>query len=60
MLITAQGQLIQLYVDEIRNTQTRAALGVKCIELDEGDFVASVTAVEGEEPEESGNEGAPS
>jgi len=60
MLITAQGQLIQLYVDDIRKTQTRAALGVKCIDLDEGDFVTSVTVVAGEEPEEPGNEGAPS
>jgi DNA gyrase subunit A len=49
MLITAQGKLIQLYTEDIRNTQTRAAVGVKCIDLEEGDFVASVTAVAGEE-----------
>ena len=60
MLITAQGQLIQLYVDEIRNTQPRAALGVKCIDLDEGDFVTSVTAIEVEAAVEPGNEGTPS
>jgi DNA gyrase subunit A len=51
MLVTAQGKLIQLKVDDIRNTQTRAALGVKCIELDEGDYVASVAAVAGEDSE---------
>jgi DNA gyrase subunit A len=62
MLITAQGKLIKLYVEQIRNTQTRAALGVKCIELDEGDYVASVTVVAGEESEaeERSNEDAPS
>jgi len=49
MLITAQGKLIQLYTDDIRNTQTRAAVGVKCIDLEEGDYVASVTVVAGEE-----------
>jgi DNA gyrase subunit A len=49
MLITANGKLIQLYAEDIRNTQTRAAVGVKCIDLDEGDYVASVTVVAGEE-----------
>ncbi|HTY61718.1 MAG TPA: DNA gyrase subunit A [Acidobacteriota bacterium] len=48
MLITAQGKLIQLYTEDIRNTQTRAAVGVKCIELEEADYVASVTLVAGE------------
>ena len=51
MLITAQGKLIQLKVEDIRNTQTRAAVGVKCIDLDEGDYVASVAAVAAEESE---------
>lgn len=55
MLITAQGKLIKLYVEHIRNTQTRAALGVKCIDLDEGDYVASVTVVAGEDSEAEGN-----
>jgi DNA gyrase subunit A len=49
MLITAQGKLIQLNTENIRNTQARAAIGVKCIDLDEGDYVASVTVVAGEE-----------
>jgi DNA gyrase subunit A len=49
MLITAQGKLIQLYTEDIRNTQTRAAVGVKCIDLEEGDYVASVTVVAAEE-----------
>jgi DNA gyrase subunit A len=49
MLITAQGKLIQLNTENIRNTQTRAAVGVKCIEIEEGDYVASVTVVAGEE-----------
>ncbi len=51
MLITAQGKLIQLKVEDIRNTQSRAAVGVKCIELDEGDHVASVAAVAADESE---------
>jgi DNA gyrase subunit A len=49
MLITAQGKLIQLNTENIRNTQARAAIGVKCIDLEEGDYVASVTVVAGEE-----------
>ncbi|MBP1624983.1 MAG: gyrA, partial [Acidobacteria bacterium] len=49
MLITANGKLIQLYAEDIRNTQTRAAVGVKCIDLDEADYVASVTVVAWEE-----------
>ena len=61
MLITAQGKLIKLYVEQIRNTQSRAALGVKCIDLEEGDFVTSMTVVAGEESseEEPGNDAAP-
>ena len=51
MLVTAQGKLIQLKVEDIRNTQSRAAVGVKCIELDEGDHVASVAAVAAVESE---------
>jgi DNA gyrase subunit A len=54
MLITAQGKLIQLNTEDIRNTQTRAAVGVKCIEIEEGDYVASVTIVAGED--ESGSQ----
>jgi DNA gyrase subunit A len=50
MLITAQGKLIQLYTEGIRNTQARAAIGVKCIDLEESDYVASVTVVAGEDP----------
>jgi DNA gyrase subunit A len=49
MLITAQGKLIQLHTEDIRNTQTRAAVGVKCIDIEEGDCVASVTVVAAEE-----------
>ena len=54
MIITAKGKLIQLNVDDIRNTQTRAAVGVKCIELEEGDYVASATVVAGEAEEPEG------
>ncbi len=56
MLITANGKLIQLHAEDIRNTQTRAAVGVRCIDLEEGDYVASVTTVAAEEP---GNYGDP-
>jgi len=59
MIITAQGKLIQLNVEGIRNTQTRAAVGVKCIELDEGDYVASVTVVAEQESEGPQDEEAP-
>jgi len=59
MLITAQGKLIKLYAEDIRNTQTRAAIGVKCIDLDEGDQVASVTVVAGEEGGEDNGGGNP-
>ncbi|HYK89379.1 MAG TPA: DNA gyrase subunit A, partial [Acidobacteriota bacterium] len=52
MLITAQGKLIQLHAEDIRNTQSRAAVGVKCIELDEGDYVASVTVIAAVEDEQ--------
>ena len=54
MLITAQGKLIQLNTEDIRNTQTRAAVGVKCIDLEEGDYVASVTVVAAEETSSGG------
>jgi DNA gyrase subunit A len=60
MLITAQGKLIKLSADKIRNTQSRAAVGVKCIELDEGDAVTSVTVVAGEEGEEPEDESSSS
>ncbi len=53
MLITENGKLIQLYVDDIRNTQSRAAIGVKCIDLDSEDRVASVTVVESEESDDT-------
>ncbi len=49
MLITAQGKLIKLSAENIRQTLSRAAVGVKCIELEEGDQVAGVTVVAGEE-----------
>ena len=52
MIITAHGKIIKLSSDNIRQTQARAALGVKCIELDEGDHVASVTVKAGDEEEE--------
>jgi DNA gyrase subunit A len=56
MLITENGKLIQLYADDIRNTQSRAAVGVKCIDLESEDRVASVTVVEGEESESPSEE----
>jgi DNA gyrase subunit A len=45
MLITEQGKLIQLNAEDIRQTQSRAAIGVKCIELEESDKVASATVI---------------
>jgi DNA gyrase subunit A len=52
MIITAHGKIIKLSSDDIRQTQGRAVLGVKCIELEEGDYVASVSVKAGEEEEE--------
>jgi DNA gyrase subunit A len=49
MLITANGKLIQLHADDIRDTQSRATVGVKCIDIEEGDCVASVTVVADDE-----------
>jgi DNA gyrase subunit A len=57
MIITAQGKLIRLLADDIRNTQTRAATGVKCIDLGDDDYVASVTQVATEEEAAPGAEG---
>ncbi len=56
MLITAHGKLIQLHTETIRNTQTRAAIGVKCIDLEESDYVASVTVVAVAETEASADD----
>jgi DNA gyrase subunit A len=55
MLITAQGKLIQLHAEGIRNTQSRAAVGVKCIELEDEDYVASVTVVASVEADGGGS-----
>ncbi len=49
MIVTAQGKLIQMKVDDIRDTQARAAVGVRCIDLDEGDVVTSATLVAGDD-----------
>ena len=57
MIITAQGKLIRLLADDIRNTQTRAALGVKCIDLGDDDYVASVTRVATEAEVDPGADG---
>ncbi|MEJ2109765.1 MAG: DNA gyrase subunit A [Acidobacteriota bacterium] len=56
MLITGNGKLIQLYVNDIRNTQSRASVGVKCIDLGNEDKVAGVTVVESEEKPETPSE----
>jgi len=57
MLITAQGKLIRLNAEDIRQTQSRAAVGVKCINLEEGDKVVSVAVVAAEvEGENQGGE----
>jgi DNA gyrase subunit A len=52
MIITAHGKIIKLSSDDIRQTQGRAVLGVRCIDLEEGDYVASVSVKAGEEEEE--------
>ncbi|MBI1747705.1 MAG: DNA gyrase subunit A [Acidobacteria bacterium] len=53
LLITAQGKLIRLQASDIRQTVTRSALGVKLIDLEEGDYVTSVAIASGpdEEPD---------
>jgi DNA gyrase subunit A len=52
MLVTAQGKLIRIKLEGIRDTQGRATLGVRCIVPEEGDFVTSATLVEGVDAEE--------
>ncbi len=49
MIITAQGLLIRLHAADIRLTQSRAAVGVKCIDLGAEDYVASLAVIAEEE-----------
>lgn len=52
ILITAKGKIIRLETEEIRRTATRAAQGVKLIDLEEDDKLADITLVsEGDEDE---------
>lgn len=54
ILVTEQGKLIRLPVSQVRITATRDSIGVKLIDLEEGDRVADVTWVsagEDDEPE---------
>jgi len=50
ILITANGKIIRLETETIRKTATRAALGVRLIELGEDDKLADITLIpEGDE-----------
>jgi DNA gyrase subunit A len=51
MLITAAGQMVRTYVRDIRETG-RNAMGVKLIDLDEGDRLQAIAPVIAEESEE--------
>jgi DNA gyrase subunit A len=52
ILITGNGKIIRLETETIRKTATRAALGVKLIDLEEDDKVADITLIpEGDEDE---------
>lgn len=52
ILITAYGKIIRLETETIRKTATRAAQGVKLIDLEEGDKVADVTLIPEEDEDE--------
>ncbi|GAB4229932.1 MAG: DNA gyrase subunit A [Acidobacteriota bacterium] len=52
ILVTEQGKLIRLPVSQVRVTATRDSIGVKLIDLDEGDRVADVTWVSPEDDDE--------
>jgi DNA gyrase subunit A len=52
ILITANGKIIRLETETIRKTATRAAQGVKLIDLEEGDKVADVTLIPEEDEDE--------
>ncbi|MDR1727161.1 MAG: DNA gyrase subunit A [Acidobacteriota bacterium] len=58
MIITGGGKLIKLKVDEI-SVLSRATTGVKCIDIDEGDQVASVTVVPDDESDGEPSNSAP-
>jgi DNA gyrase subunit A len=52
ILITANGKIIRLETETIRKTVTRAAQGVKLIDLGESDKVADVTLIPEQDEEE--------
>jgi DNA gyrase subunit A len=57
MLITNTGRVIKIGVQDIRETQSRAALGVTLMRVEKGEYIVAVTRVV--EPEEDeGEEGA--
>jgi len=52
ILVTEQGKLIRLPVEQVRLTTTRDSMGVRLIDLEEGDRVADITWVSAEENDE--------
>jgi len=52
ILVTEQGKLIRLPVEQVRLTTTRDSMGVRLIDLEEGDRVADMTWVSAEENDE--------
>jgi len=52
ILITANGKIIRMETETIRKTATRAALGVKLIDLGEDDKVADITLIPEEDEDE--------
>jgi len=52
ILITANGKIIRMETETIRKTATRAALGVKLIDLEEDDKVADITLIPEEDEDE--------
>ena len=60
MLITNTGRVIKIGVQDIRETQSRAAKGVTLMRVEKGEQIVAVTRVveSEEEDEDSGEEGA--
>ncbi|HLU99960.1 MAG TPA: DNA gyrase C-terminal beta-propeller domain-containing protein, partial [Acidobacteriota bacterium] len=52
ILITSKGKIIRLQAENIRQTASRATLGVKLIDLEPDDRVADLSLVPPEEPDE--------
>ena len=58
MLITNTGRVIKIGVQDIRETQSRAAKGVTLMRVEKGEQIVAVTRVVESEEDDTGEEGA--